>query len=85
MMMISTTLRPSAIHAADHLSDLSWVRARLWRLIGGITWRIVQRLGRWIVRGWLRRIVQGVPPGRQRIRILGHKDIPSCFRDQCPC
>jgi hypothetical protein len=33
----------------------------------------VQRLGRWIVRGWLRRIVQGIPPGRQRIRILGQK------------
>jgi hypothetical protein len=25
------------------------------------------------VRGWLRRIVQGIPPGRQRIRILGQK------------
>ena len=36
---------------------------RLRRLISGITRRIVQRLGRWIVRGWLRRIVQRVPPG----------------------
>jgi hypothetical protein len=48
----------------------SWVRAWLRRLIGGITRRIVQRLSGWIVRGRLRRIVQGV-------RIFGHKNIPS--------
>jgi hypothetical protein len=61
----------------------SWVRARLRRLIGGITWWIMQRLGRRIVRGWLWRIVQGGPPGCRRVRILGHKGIPFCFRDQC--
>jgi hypothetical protein len=39
----------------------SWIRARLRWLIARITRRIVQRLGRWIVRGRLRRIVQGGP------------------------
>src|SRR5262244_437994 len=45
----------------------SGVRARLRRLIGGITRRIVQRFGRWIM--------QGVPSGRRRIWVLVHKNI----------
>src|SRR5258708_7592870 len=44
----------------------SWVRARLWRLIGGITRRIVQR-------GGSGGSCRGVPPGRRRVQIVGQK------------
>jgi hypothetical protein len=45
------------------LPDLELGPCAAARLIGKITRRIVQRLGRWIARTWLRRIVQRVPPG----------------------
>src|SRR5215467_2177361 len=47
----------------------SGVRARLRRLIGGITRRIVQR----------------VPSGHRRVWVLVHKNILPCFRDQKQC
>src|SRR5260370_39150304 len=76
-IIISTTLRPSAIHAADHLPDLELGPCAAAVAHGGVTWRIVQLLVRWIMRGRLLRIVRRVPPGHRRTRILGHKNIPS--------
>src|SRR5215831_7498310 len=74
-MGVSTTLRPSAIHAAGHLPDLEWgpCAAVVAHRSGHL--RIVQRFGRWIMLGRLLRIVQRVPSGRRGIWVLVHKNI----------
>jgi hypothetical protein len=88
-MMISITLCCSAIHAADHLPDLELdpcaaAAAHRWghpedRAAACPVDRAREGSG-----GSSR---ERIPPGRRRIRILGHEDIPLGWedQDQCPC